>query len=129
MFNKINWDGAGIFASIACAIHCAILPLLSTGISLAGIEILHNPWFEWGMILLTLLIGSYALQHGYRTHHRNTTPFLIFFAGFVCLVLKQFFHTLNIVFLSIAVTAIISAHLYNFRLCQKTKCASPHHKH
>lgn len=124
-----NWDKAGIAASIACAIHCALLPLLPTGITLLGIEITDNIWFEWGMILLTLVIGSYALIHGYKTHHKNLQPLLAFGLGFLFLILKQVFHTWHLVFLTVAVAAIIFAHYKNFRLCQKTKCTSIHHKH
>ncbi len=59
MSTKINWDALGIATSVACAIHCAILPVLITTLPFFGINILHNAFFEWGMITLACLIGSF----------------------------------------------------------------------
>jgi hypothetical protein len=126
---KLNWDAMGIATSVACAIHCALLPILMTSLPLFGINIIHNLFFEWGMIGLAFLVGAYSLFHGFNKHHRSFTPIIIFSIGFVFLVLKQFFHQFEYPFLAIAVALIISAHYYNYRLCHLSKCASPHHKH
>ena len=40
---KINWDALGITASLACAIHCALLPLFFTSLPILGINIIENP--------------------------------------------------------------------------------------
>ena len=126
---KLNWDTVGIGTSVLCAIHCALLPLLVTSLSLFGIEVIHNSWFEWSMIGLAFIVGSYALFHGYRTHHKNPGPLYLFGVGFACLVCKQFFHAYSVYFLSVAVACIITAHYINLRLCHKSKCSSPHHLH
>lgn len=119
----------GIATSIACAIHCALLPIMMTSLPLFGVNIIHNIFFEWGMIVLAFATGSFALFHGYVKHHRSFVPVLIFSAGFIFLLLKQFFHSMENWLLLPAVVLIISAHYYNYRLCYQTKCASPHHKH
>ncbi|MBK8522158.1 MAG: MerC domain-containing protein [Chitinophagaceae bacterium] len=126
---KLNWDALGIGTSILCAIHCALLPVLMSTLPVFGINIIHNLLFEWGMIALAFVVGSYSLFHGYIKHHRSPGPVLIFSSGFIFLVLKQFFVQYEIPFLLIAVVLIISAHYYNYRLCHKSKCSSPHHKH
>ena len=126
---KLNWDALGIGTSIACAIHCALLPVLLTTLPVFGIDIIHNLFFEWGMIALAFVVGSYSLFHGYIKHHRSFTPVIIFSIGFVFLILKQVFHEREIPLLIVAVIFIISAHYYNYRLCHRSKCASPHHKH
>ncbi len=126
---KLNWDAFGIGTSVACAIHCALLPVVVSTLPVFGINIIHNSFFEWGMIVLAFVVGCYSLYHGFITHHRSYVPGIIFFAGFIFLVLKQFFHQFEYLFLAIAVILIIAAHYYNYRLCQKSKCASPHHKH
>lgn len=126
---KLNWDAFGVATSIACAIHCAILPLVISSLPILGINIIHNSFFEWGMIALAFAVGSYSLFHGFITHHRSLGPVLIFSVGFIFLVLKQFFAQWEYVFLTLAVLLIISAHYYNYRLCRKSKCASPHHTH
>ena len=43
---KINYDALGITASLACAIHCAVLPLLMTSLPVFGINIINNYFFE-----------------------------------------------------------------------------------
>ena len=126
---KINWDAMGIGTSIACAIHCAVLPLIITSLPVLGINIIHNLFFEWGMIGLAFVVGSYSLFHGYIKHHRSLTPVVIFSVGFIFLVLKQFFPLYEYLFLSLAVALIIAAHYYNYRLCHQSKCSSPHHQH
>jgi MerC mercury resistance protein len=118
---KINWDALGVAASVACAIHCAILPLFLTSLPFLGINILHNQYFEIGMILLAFAIGIYSLSHGYKKHHHNKTPLLVFTIGFVLLVAKQFFVAQENWFLAFGVVGIISAHFINYRLCRKEK--------
>ncbi|MBC7933856.1 MAG: MerC domain-containing protein [Rhizobacter sp.] len=126
---KINWDGLGIITSVACAIHCALLPLLVTSLPLFGINIIHNTVFEWSMIGLAFIVGSYSLFHGYKKHHRNQVPILLFGIGFVFLITKQFFHQYETWFLMPALIFIVTAHWRNYKLCHKSRCSSPHHTH
>ena len=114
---KLNWDSLGIATSITCAIHCALLPVFISSLPVFGINIVHNSLFEWGMIALAFVVGSFALFHGYGKHHKSFIPFLIFLTGFVSLVLKQFIPAAEYKFLTFAVLLIVSAHVYNYRLC------------
>ena len=118
MKHRINWDAWGIGASLACAIHCALLPLFPSSLPLFGVNIIHNIFFEAGMIVLALCIGSYSLYHGYKKHHHNWQPLFIFFSGFILLVAKQFFVRYETWLLIPAVALIITAHLLNFRFCR-----------
>lgn len=118
MKNKINWDALGIGASLACAIHCALLPLFLSSLPLFGINIIHHVGFEIGMIILALGIGSYSLYHGYQKHHHSLLPISLFFAGFIFLVLKQFFIQHEIWLLIPGVILIITAHFLNYRSCR-----------
>ncbi|HLK28284.1 MAG TPA: MerC domain-containing protein [Puia sp.] len=113
---KINWDALGIGASIACAIHCAVLPLVLTSLPLFGFNIINNYAFEYFMIGLAFVVGSYALWHGYKKHHRSLLPFLLFAIGMICLLAKQHWHEYELFILPFAVTFIVSAHVINFRL-------------
>src|ERR1700743_1040027 len=79
-------DNIGMTASTLCAIHCAIVPLLLTVLPLAGLGFLANPWFEWGMIILALLLGVSSIFLSYlRTHHR-LLPLLLLMLGFVLII-------------------------------------------
>lgn len=118
MKRRINWDALGIGASLACAIHCALLPLFMSSLPLFGINILHNDFFEGGMILLALAIGTYSLWHGFRRHHHSYLPLSMFYAGFVFLVLKQFFIHYETWLLVPAVLLIVTAHYTNYRFCR-----------
>jgi hypothetical protein len=116
---KINYDALGIAASIACAIHCALLPLVMTSLPILGINIINNYWFEFFMIILALLIGIYSLSHGFKKHHHKKLPMMIFCAGIAMMFLKQVFHTSQIWFLIPGMLLIITAHYVNYRDCRK----------
>lgn len=115
---RINWDAFGIGASLACAIHCALLPLFMSTLPLFGINIIHNTFFEAGMILLALAIGTYSLWHGFRRHHHSYFPLILFYSGFTFLVLKQLFIHYATWLLVPAVLLIVTAHIINFRSCR-----------
>jgi len=119
MFSKINWDALGITASVACAIHCAVLPLLLTSLPVFGVNIIDNLAFEYGMIILAMGIGGWSLLHGYRRHHHQRLPLLIFGLGISLLFAKEVLHDFKFWFLIPAVTAIVTAHFINFRYCRQ----------
>ena len=116
---KINYDALGIAASVACAIHCALLPLLMSSLPILGINIINNVFFEYGMILLAAAIGIYSLMHGFKKHHHQYTPIIIFSIGIVLLLLKQAIDSYRIVLLIPAVMLIICAHVINYLNCRK----------
>ena len=118
---RINWDFMGMATSIACAIHCAILPLVITSLPIFGINIVNNSSFEWMMIGIAFMVGCYALAHGYHRHHKNMRPLLLFTTGFIFLILKQFFYTHEYLFLLPAVSFILCAHFLNFRYCSPSR--------
>lgn len=119
MKTHVNWDSLGIVTSVACAVHCALLPLILTSLPLFGVNIIHNDFFEAGMIALAFVIGSIALYHGYKRHHHRVLPLLIFSGGFIFLVLKQILTGYEIKLLIPAVILILTAHFFNFSFCRK----------
>lgn len=116
--SKINWDVLGVAASLACAIHCALLPLLFTSLPIFGINVIENTVFEIIMVVLAFAIGICSLYHGWKKHHHNLVPIIVFLLGFIFLVLKLFFVEYENWLLVPAVTGIISAHIMNFRACK-----------
>jgi uncharacterized membrane protein len=115
---KINWDALGISTSLACAIHCALLPLFVTSLPVFGINIIENIRFEFLMALVALVIGVYSLYHGKKKHHHSWKPIVIFTAGIILLMGRILRHEWNMVLLLPAVAAIIYAHYLNYRLCR-----------
>jgi len=116
--SKINWDVLGVAASLACAIHCALLPLVFTSLPIFGINVIENTVFEIIMVVLAFAIGICSLYHGWKKHHHNLVPIIVFLLGFIFLVLKLFFVEYENWLLVPAVTGIISAHIMNFRACK-----------
>lgn len=117
---KINWDALGVTSSFACAIHCAILPLLISSLPIFGINIIENVMFENFMIFLAFVIGCFALYNGFNKHHHSILPILIFIAGILLLCAKQTWHDRQLWFLIPAVICILTAHFLNFALCKNS---------
>lgn len=115
---KINYDALGIAASIACAIHCAVLPLIMSSLPILGINIINNFWFEIFMIVLAMGIGLHSLTHGFKKHHHRVLPIVVFIIGISLLLVKQILHQYQIWFLVPAVILIVSAHYINYRQCR-----------
>ena len=63
-------DRTGVFASIFCAIHCAIAPLLIlVAPTLGGIWV--HPMSHFAIAALVLPIAGFALRNGFRAHGRR----------------------------------------------------------
>ncbi len=115
---KINWDAFGIAASVACAIHCAVLPLLLSSLPLFGINIIENQGFEFIMIALAFIVGGYSLYHGRKKHHHSYYPMLLFAAGIGILFIKSILHSHSLMLLLPAVSLVVIAHYLNYKLCR-----------
>jgi hypothetical protein len=118
---QINWNALGVSASVACAIHCALLPLFISTLPLFGINILDNLYFEIGMISIAFLIGSLTLFHGYRKHHHKLLPLFLFCTGMMFLIIKHFFSTSVIWLVILSSIFILSAYYLNWRYCRIAK--------
>lgn len=116
---KVNWDALGIATSVACAIHCALLPLFLSSLPLFGVNIIDNLRFEYAMISLAFIVGVYSLFHGFKKHHHSIWPILLFSFGIGLLVAKVYWHQWQFQFLIPAVFFISAAHYLNYRFCRK----------
>ena len=118
---QINWNALGVSATVACAIHCALLPLFLSTLPLFGINILDNIYFEAGMMLIALLIGGLTLFHGYRKHQHRFTPLILFITGMFFLIFKHFFADTVIWLIIPSSMLILLAYYLNWRLCRIAK--------
>lgn len=115
--SRINWDLLGAGTSLACAIHCAVLPLLVTSLPVFGVNLLHNDRFEYFMIFLAFAIGSTALWHGYRKHHQRRIPLGLFALGMIFLLSKEYWRGYELYLLPFAACFMIAAHFLNLHYC------------
>lgn len=118
-FVKINWDGLGIGASIACAIHCAVVPLFFTSLPLFGLNMVDNKPFEFFMIGVALLLGIMALRHGFKWHHHRYIPLFLFVLGIGLLILKEIVPGHPLWMIIAAVLLVVFAHYLNYKMCRK----------
>jgi hypothetical protein len=123
-------DSIGMTASTLCAIHCALVPMLITTLPLIGLGFLANPWVEWSMIILALIIGVSSIGLSYvRTHHR-LLPLFMLITGFVVIILG---HTLitgwpEAVIVPCGGLIIATAHFVNYKyagMCKTCDDDSP----
>ena len=104
-------------ASILCAVHCAVVPLLITTLPLVGLGFLANPVIEWGMIIFALCIGVYAIGlSSFRTHHKRL-PMLLLVLGFLIIIGGHAFITSwrEAIIVPIGGLLIATAHFFNYR--------------
>ena len=66
-------DRAGMSASLACALHCAVFPLVLAALPALGLAWLDAAWVDWTMLLLAAGIALSAHRGGF-TMHRNCLP-------------------------------------------------------
>jgi hypothetical protein len=120
---RINWEALGIGASLACAIHCAVLPLFMSSLPLFGVNIVHNLFVEVLLLGTAFIIGFTTLWHGYKKHHHRTSSLILFSTGMLLFATNQFIVFSFSTFLLVipAVVFIIAAHFLNHRYCTIAK--------
>ncbi|WP_343672852.1 MerC domain-containing protein [Chitinophaga sp.] len=114
-----GWDAIGIGASLACAVHCVLLPLVFTTLTLFGVEFIENKYLEVLTIVVSMCAGSWALIRGYRSHHRLSLV-LYFVIGLGLMIAGNFMHGHYAEILSKLAGAvlIITAHVRNISVCR-----------
>ncbi|HEY9260159.1 MerC domain-containing protein [Chitinophaga sp.] len=130
ILKRISLDTIGIGASLACAVHCAVLPLLITLLPLLGSHILENEKLEYGLLSFSFLIGCLSLGRGYFRHHRRIVPLMIFTAGFALLLGGHFgiaggYWEPVVIF--IGAGGVTGAHILNLQRCRQ--CTVHQHQH
>ena len=65
-----NPDRIGVWASVLCAIHCAVTPVLLLILPTFG-KIWSHPASHWGMALIVVPIAFLMMTKGFRKHRRK----------------------------------------------------------
>ncbi|MDN5287152.1 MAG: hypothetical protein JWR38_3426 [Mucilaginibacter sp.] len=110
-------DHIGITASILCAMHCAVVPILFTSLPLLGLGFLANTWVEWGMIVLALTIGGYSIGLSYLRIHRRSLPLILLISGFGIIMLGHTFINgwVEAIIVPVGGLLIATAHFVNYK--------------
>jgi MerC mercury resistance protein len=114
-------DRAGMSASLACAVHCAVLPLLLAALPAIGLARLDSAWVDWTMVVFAAVIALRAHRGGF-TVHRHCLPVAVAVAGLliivttICLLKGSASH--HYIQASGAVV-VASSHFLNRHLCRR----------
>ncbi len=82
-------DSAGLFVSVACAIHCAAMPLAVGYLPLLGLTWLADEAFHRFIVLICLGLAAWAFALGWKKHH-SLVPATFGLAGITLLSVAAF---------------------------------------
>jgi hypothetical protein len=128
------WDRLGISVSLACVLHCLLLPVMILLGPVFG-QFFTDPIFHLFIAIIVIPVAIYALASGYRKH-RVFNVLILGGLGLAAigigLVIEQSHieihaahsSTLSAVAMITAGLTLAAAHLMNLRHCRK--CQTPH---
>jgi hypothetical protein len=122
-------DRAGMTASIACAVHCAALPLVLMALPALGLAWLDSAWVDWTMVLIAAVIAIRAHRGGIALHGK-CLPLGVAVAGIlsilaaICLLKgPATMHYLQ----ASGATMVAGSHWLNHRFCRScATCCEEH---
>ena len=118
-------DRLGITATSLCALHCIFLPVLLPALPLLGLSFLADHAWEHIFLVITGILGTFALFSGFKKYHKRLYPFYLLFLGIVIYWIKHdFSEALEPYFIIVGASLIVAAHIINLKLCNNCKqCA------
>ena len=127
--SSVDWlDQVGGCVSTACAIHCAMKPLLFILPSFAWFEFILNEQFEGYMITTGILLAVTSVYWGY-CQHRQISVWATFFFSLVLLLVGRILvsHALELYFVIPGGLGLAFTHFLNIRarqLCQNCRTSA-----
>ena len=114
-------DKTGMTASLLCAVHCAVMPMIITLLPLLGLGFLANDWLEWGFVGISAALGVASLCMGFRTH-RSRRALWILGAGLALLVLGRIAEKNHMGVMGVPVVVaggctVAASHFLNRKMC------------
>jgi hypothetical protein len=109
-----------MLVSALCAVHCVVLPAFLTSLPVWGVHFAENHWFEIGFLLLSFIIGIWALRQGFY-HHGRFLPILLFSIGLGIMFLAGWVaeEKKEPLFRMIGATLLILSHVFNWHHSRK----------
>jgi hypothetical protein len=126
-FLSLNLDFFGFSASMVCAVHCGVLPILLTLSAFGGLHWMHTPWIEFGFIGISMIIAAIALTRNFFKHVHIRKALYIVLIGFLLLLLGRFSNSFFEAFWSVVGgLAIATGHIVNWQLARRSECCKTH---
>jgi len=106
-------DFWGMFTSLLCAIHCALLPfLLSIGLMGSSMHWISHPAFEVVVAILSTFFVYQSLLKGYAAGRVRRSTFILALCGLIMILSHHFFGSLATPIVVIGGVSIATAHFY-----------------
>ena len=130
MNTQVNADKASITLSLACMIHCLLMPsflVLTSGFFALSID---NELIHKAFLIIVLPVSLYALITGYR-NHKILSYFYIGTSGLWLLVFAIFFgegvfgELVEKSLTLLGSIIVASAHYKNYKACKELDCNCP----
>ncbi|MEM7589565.1 MAG: MerC domain-containing protein [Myxococcota bacterium] len=122
-----SFDVTAVALSVACGIHCAILPIAMVLFPILGSHVLTDEAFHTWMLVGILPTSLIAISLGCRKH-KDRAVISLCFAGITALVLTAFFghdlfgETGERLATTLGGIILIAGHGRNFILCRGAGC-------
>lgn len=84
--NAGRFEKLAMFASVACAVECAVKPFALVLLPLVGVTAFGGEWLEYAFLGLVLVFGLGSIAHRFFFGHCSYRPVMIFAAGFTALL-------------------------------------------
>ena len=115
-------DKIGITAASLCALHCMLLPVVFPALPLLGLSFLADHAWEHVFLLVTAVMGAFAILSGFKRYHKRLYPLYLLLVGVVIYWVKHdFSESLQPYFIFVGASLIVAAHLINIKLCNSCK--------
>ena len=120
-------DKVGACLSLACAMHCILMPFVLTLLPLLGLGLLAHSKFEIGMFIATVTLASASLCWG-TTKHKESRILLFVVAAVVLFYLAGFsaHDRQESIYVAIGGICLAAGHIINRRLCNSCKECCKH---
>lgn len=115
---SLAWDKLGATLSFACALHCALQPILMAVLPLFGLGFLMSERLETVFLVFSVVLATYSVVSGSR-HHGQKQAFPVLAFGILCIGLSRVWEAYEPALAIVGALSIVAAHVYNMKLHQR----------
>ena len=107
--------------SLACAIHCAAMPMLISVLPLIGMQFLASHLLEGMLLAFGVGFGAYGVLKSYFMQHHDIRPVIALISGALMIAVGFFFarESVEPFLVSIGAVGIAIAQVLNLRSCRR----------
>jgi O-antigen/teichoic acid export membrane protein len=115
--NSSKLDSYGMGVGIACAVHCAVFPLIFSSGFMASASWMDHMFLDIIFLVASLYFAFNSLVRSYGKEHNNVLPLLFAVVGFIIIGYILISHNHNQLILpTVGGLLLAAAHFYNYRL-------------